>query len=162
MGMKIKLTFLLSALCGALVFCTKDQGINPSLAFTDQSLLDSCKQSYHTYYQNDAATLLAGSAGPHGAFKLRFNSVAFKVLTSNGKLPVGASFPEGSFIIKDIYSGNAVSLYAFMYKKSGSWLWGEVKPNGDVVYSVNKNPSGCTGCHSQTGNRDLALSFNFY
>lgn len=145
-----------------LVYCTKKQGKNPSLAYTDMALLDSCKKQNHTYYKNDPATLLPGTSGPHGAFKLRFNAIAFKALTSNGKLPAGGSFPEGSLIIKDVYSGREVSLYAFMYKRSGSWLWAEIKPGGEVLYSVNKNPEGCTNCHSQAGNRDLVVSFNVY
>jgi hypothetical protein len=153
---------LIIAILIALVCCTKKQGKNPALAFTDMALLDSCKNQDHRYYQNNGAILLSGASGPHGTFKLRFNSVAFKALTNNGKLPVEGSFPEGSLVIKDVYNGNDISVYAFMYKRSGSWLWAEVKPDKQVLYSVNKNPSGCTGCHSQTGNRDLVVSFNFY
>ena len=106
-------------------------------------------------YKNDGVTLLSGAHGPHGTFKLRFNNVAFKALTDNGKLPVGVQFPEGSLIIKDIYKENDLTLYAFMYKKSGSWLWAEVKPDKKVQHGVNDNSGVCTGCHSQTGNRDL-------
>lgn len=152
------------AFLGLLVFlisCTKEQGKNPALAYGDKALLDSCLKE-HVYYKNDATTLLSGAHGPHGSFKLRFNSIANKALTDNGKLPIGSTFPEGSFIIKDIYSGANVNLYAFMYKYSGSWLWGEVYTNGDVLHSVNAKESVCTGCHSQSGNRDLAVSFNFY
>jgi hypothetical protein len=65
-------------------------------------------------------------------------------------------------VIKDIYrNGNLVS-YAFMYKRSGSWLWGEVTNSGQVTYSVKYDPSVCTNCHNQQGNRDFVVSFNFY
>lgn len=148
-------------LVGLLVACTKKQGINPTLAFTDKALLDSCKTMMY-YYKQDPNLLLSGSAGPHGTFKLRFNSVANAALTDGGKLPLDASFPEGSFIVKDVYQGGQISLYALMYKLKGSWLWAEIEPGGSVHYSVSKNPSVCTGCHSQPGNRDLAVSFNFY
>jgi len=145
-----------------LISCTKDQGRNPSLAYTDFALADSCAQSYHKYYKNDVTTLLSGAHGPHGTFKLRFNPIAFKALTDNGKLHLGNSFPEGSLIIKDIYSGGTLNLYALMYKKSGTWLWAEIEPGGSIHHSITSAESICTGCHSQSGNRDFAVSFNFY
>jgi hypothetical protein len=159
----MRLGFIATCLLFAiLICCTKKQGKNPSLAYTDKSLLDSSRNTSYTYYLNKDS-LYSGAHGPHGSFKLRFNSIARKALTNNGKLPVGMSFPEGSFIVKDVYNGgSAISAYAFMYKKSGSWLWAEIKPSGDRVHSVNQNPAACTGCHSQTGNRDLVVSFNFY
>ena len=84
------------------------------------------------------------------------------VIKNNGKLPVGSKFPDGSLIMKDITDGSTISLYAFMYKYSGSWIWGEVKPDGNILHSVNGDEGICTGCHSQSGNRDLVVSFNFY
>ncbi|WP_317896718.1 hypothetical protein [Aurantibacillus circumpalustris] len=150
-------TVIFSLLC-----CTKEQGKNPSLSITDVSLLDSCAQSIHAYYNSDPNILLSGAHGPHGTFKLRFNNIANKVLTDKGKLPLGTVFPDGSLVIKDIYSGSDLTLYAFMYKHSGSWLWAEVKPNGSILHSVNENSGVCTGCHNQSGNRDLVVSFNFY
>lgn len=144
-----------------LICCTKKIGTNPSLAYSNGALLDSCKQAYHHYYKNDSS-ILPGAHGPHGTFKLRFNSIALKALTDNGKLPTGGKFPDGSLIIKDAYKGSDIEIYAMMYKKSGSWLWAEIKPDKKVVHGVNDNSGVCTGCHSQSGNRDLVVSFNFY
>ncbi|MBL7930958.1 MAG: hypothetical protein JNL60_03595 [Bacteroidia bacterium] len=159
----MKLVFPCTAVVVALLmFCTKQQGKNPALAYTDSSLLDSCKAENLYYYKDDSNTLLSGNTGPHGTFKLRFNSLAHKALTENGKLPQNGKFPDGSLIVKDIYQGQNISLYALMYKRGGSWLWAEIEPGGSVHYSVNKNPSACTGCHSQSGNRDLAVTFHFY
>lgn len=158
----MKFIFLYLLLVITLICCTKDKGTNPSLAYGDKALLDSCKQNYLYYYKNDANTLLSGAHGPHGTFKLRFNSIAFKALTDSGKLPIGNSFPEGSFIVKDVYSAGTLNLYALIYKRSGTWLWAEIEPEGTVHHSTNASESSCTGCHSQLGNRDLALSFNFY
>lgn len=158
----MKFIFLYSLLIVALICCTKDQGKNPSLAYTDRALLDSCKQDYHRYYKDDESTLLSGAHGPHGTFKLRFNSIAYNALTDQGKLPSGSSFPEGSLLIKDVYSGSSLTLYAIMYKKSNAWLWAEIEPGGSILHSINAAESICTGCHSQSGNRDLAVSFNFY
>jgi hypothetical protein len=140
--------------------CKKDVGINPLLAFSDKALYDSSKnEAAFVYYKNAPATIYSGTNGPHGSFKLRFNKVAATALTDNGKLPVGQKFPDGSFIVKDVQSSG---LIAFMYKKSNSWLWGEINTDGSVYFSVNKDATTCTSCHNQTGQRDLVVSFNFY
>ncbi len=155
------LSIFLSVIFGCM-FCTKKVAKNPALAYSDFAILDSCLKTNHVYYKNDANLLLPGSVGPHGNFKLRFNAIASKALTDNGKLPVGKTMPDGSLVIKDIYSGGNIALYAYMYKVKGSWLWGEIKPNKDIVHSVNDNIGVCTGCHSQAGNRDLITTFNFH
>lgn len=140
--------------------CKKDIGENPLLAFTDKALLDSANNSAaFVYYKNDPTAVYSGINGPHGAFKLKFNKKAFLSLKDNGKLPVGQKFPDGSMIVKEVQSNG---LYAIMYKRSGSWLWAEVNKDGTVAFSVYKNGDGCISCHSQSGNRDLAVSFNFY
>lgn len=146
----------------AIVCCTKKVARNTALAYDDQALLDSCKLSAKLYYKNDPWLLLSGSKGPHGAYRLRFNSVAAQVLTENGQLPAGKTFPDGSLVVKDVYSGSDISIYALMYKVSGSWLWAEIQPNGSVHYSVKKDPSVCISCHGQPGNRDLLLTFDAY
>jgi len=145
--------------------CTKSVGKDPSLAYSDRALYDSASANYHRYYKNDPGPLLSGaqgSNGQHGAFKLRFNHLAFKALQDSGKLPVKTLMPEGALVIKDVYEGGKVSLYAIMYKHAGSWLWAEIKPGGQVLYGVKKDPSVCTSCHSQTGNRDFLRTFTYY
>jgi len=157
------LSVLFSIILVALSFsCTKKTAKNTALAFSDPAIFDSCSRPNRSYYKNDPVTLLSGAAGPHGNFKLRFNAIAFNALTQNGKLPAGKQMPDGGLIIKDIYQGGNVALYAYMYKVSGTWLWGEIKTNGQVLYSVNMDPGVCVDCHRQAGNRDLLLSFNFY
>lgn len=144
-----------------LYACTKDRGINPDLAFSDRALYDSCRNlSTFLYYKNDPSAVYSGVHGPHGAFKLRFNKIAYASLTDNGKLPAGKSFPNGSLIVKDIQSNGQ---YALMYKKNGSWLWAEINADGSVAFSTTKEPTAtCISCHSQSGQRDLAVSFAFY
>lgn len=141
--------------------CTKDQGINPDLAFSDRALYDSCRNlSAFTYYKNDPAAVYSGIHGPHGAFKLRFNKIAYAALTDNGKLPANKTFPDGSMIVKDVQSNGQ---FAIMYKKTGSWLWAEINADGTVAFSTTKEPTAtCISCHSQSGQRDLAVSFAFY
>lgn len=149
----------------ALAACTKDEGKNPSLAYSDRALADSCNATYHHYYRNDASRILSGaknSNGQHGPFKLRFNNIAFKALLDSGRLPLNAVMPEGSLVVKDVYEGGSIGLYAIMYKHSGSWLWAEIKPNKEVLFSVTKNSDLCVSCHSQAGNRDFLRTFSYY
>ncbi|MCC6371214.1 MAG: hypothetical protein IT236_09440 [Bacteroidia bacterium] len=158
----MKRILLISAFAFMLFSCTKKTGKNPQLAYSDAALVDSCLNQTHRYYKNDSQTLLAGNKGPHGTFKLRFNSIAYAALTNNGKLPDKGTMPEGAMVIKDVYDGTKLSSYAFMYKRNGNWLWGEANANKDITYSVKMDASICTSCHSQAGNRDLVVSFNFY
>ena len=154
------IVFSLTLLSCMLYSCTKDVAKNPLLAYSDKALLDSAKNSAaFVYYKNSPTTVYSGSNGPHGAFKLKFNKIANSVLTDAGKIPLGQTFPDGSFIVKEVESNG---LIAVMYKKSGSWLWAEYNGDGSTHYSVNKDPAVCTSCHNQSGNRDLAVSFNFY
>lgn len=160
MSNKLVFGFLCLSCISLLIHaCTKDEGKNPLLAYSDSALLDSAKnETAFVYYKNDASAVYPGNAGAHSPFKLKFNRVAASVLTDMGKIPVGQQFPNGSFIVKEMQSG----LNAFMYKKNGSWLWAEVYNNGDILHSVNKSSETCVGCHSQAGQRDFALTFNFY
>jgi hypothetical protein len=145
------------------IACTKDKGVDPELAFSDKALLDSANNlSAFTFYKNKDTLFPGTSSSPHGSFKLKFNKIAFSVLSDNGKLPLASVFPEGSMVLKEIRRNGEVTLYSIMYKHNRSWLWTEVAPDGKVNYSVKKDPSVCTSCHKQTGNRDLVVSFNFY
>lgn len=153
------IAFIIILIACIFYSCTKDVAKNPLLAYSDKALLDSSKNTTaFIYYKNDASTVYPGTTGAHSSFKLKFNKIAASALTDNGKIAVGQQFPNGSFIVKEMQSG----LNAFMYKKEGSWLWAEVYNNGNVFYSVNKDSQPCISCHSQSGNRDLVVSFNFY
>lgn len=156
------LLFSTVIICITLFCCTKKVGKNPLLAYTDLALFDSASHQNYKYYKNKPDTLLSGIHGPHGTFKLRFNSIAYTVLTDGGKLPVGSTFPEGSFIVKDVYKNNQIDIYAYMYKHNNTWLWGEVKSNGTFISKIKDGQNVCLGCHSQMGNRDLVVAFNFY
>lgn len=159
----IYLSFSFILVSAILFSCSKDKGIDPNQAFSDKGLLDSCKNTLaFSYYYNKPDSVYTGAHGPHGSFKLKFNKIAYAALTASGKLPIGSKFPNGSMIVKEVVSGNGISLYALMYKRNNSWLWAEIEPGGKVLFSVNKESSTCTSCHSQAGNRDLVDSFNFY
>lgn len=155
------LGFIFTLISTIFYSCTKDIGINPLLAYSNKALLDSAKnESAFVYYKNLPSTVYSGSFGAHGPFKLKFNKIANAALTDNGKLPVGQQFPNGSFIVKEIQLND---IYAVIYKKDGSWLWAEFKSDGSIIHSVNKDATTtCVNCHSQSGQRDFVMSFNFY
>ncbi|MCB9252896.1 MAG: cytochrome P460 family protein [Flavobacteriales bacterium] len=113
--------------------------------------------------------LLAGKGpSPHGSFKLRFNDLASSALDSAGNLPVGAKFPQGSILVKDIYSGGNLTLHAIMKKDTTSefsergWIWAEYKPNGDIEYNLDRNGQACVFCHGNSPNRDHTRVFDLH
>lgn len=123
----------------------------------------------YTYYAG-TQQIVEGLGGAHGFIKVRFNSIAAAALDSTGKLPIGSSFPQGSVIVKEIYSSAAggLNIYAVMKKSpndknAGSgWIWGEYKQGGDVVFSAAKKGNGCISCHSSGDQRDLVRTFDLH
>ncbi len=121
-------------------------------------------------YYTGTQVITEGLGGAHGFIKVRFNSVAASALDSTGKLPAGQVFPNGSVIVKEMYSSasGGLNLFAIMKKDASnensgsSWLWGEYKPGGDVVFSVTKKGNGCISCHSSPDNRDLTKVFDLH
>jgi hypothetical protein len=134
---------------------------------TDASLFNEISQTSEYYYQ-EGAILNPAPASPHSTFKLRFNEIAWSVLDETGELPAGSKFPEGSVIIKEVYSSGSVALYAVMKKNSvesnaaEGWLWAEYLPNGQLGYSIGQKGLGCTNCHSQGTHRDLVRTFDLH
>ena len=133
----------------------------------DGQLYDESTADGLIYYRN--GEVLAGqSPSPHGAFKLAFNDIAQAALDTSGELPVGAVFPEGSLIVKEIQTNGTLSLLAVMKKESGNdnaaegWLWSEYDPDGSVVIGVSKKGTSCTGCHGGSPNRDLTRTFDLH
>lgn len=156
----MKKPFVALLILTALVFSCKKRKLN-------SSLYEEAKASGLSYYKGKDTIWSAKGGSPHGPFKLKFNSTAVSALGSDGKLPNGASFPNGSLIVKEVYSGSSITLYAIMKKESSKyagngWLWAEFEPNGDTKYSVSKKGVECTGCHSNSGNRDYTRSFDLH
>lgn len=161
----MKRVSMIIGLVVVIIACTKKVGTNPDLAYSDLALFDSCLNPAYKFYKNNPNQFLSGnqnSNGQHGEFKLRFNSIAYQALTDSGKLPLNVKMPEGAMIVKDVYIGGKFTLYAFMYKHSGSWLWAEIQPDKQVLYSVTKTNNICINCHNQSGNRDNLRTFSYY
>ena len=145
--------------------CTNDKADTKPDA--DKVLYNEATTGGFNYYQN-GILLPVVSPSPHGSFKLRFNSTAFSALDNTGELPTGNSFPTGSIIVKEIYNGSNIILYAVMKKdpsneNAGSgWLWAEFKPDGSLAFSTSTKGDGCIGCHSGLPNRDLTRTFDLH
>ena len=163
--MKLKLSIYSSAfLCFmsiVILSCKKEEK-------TNEKLFDETSASDLRFYQNKDSILSPAGSSPHGSFKLKFNSIAVNQFGADGKLPAGGEFKDGSLIVKEVYTGGVLSLYAMMKKDSKSkfagngWLWAEYKPDGETVFSAGKKGDGCISCHSSGTHRDLTLSFDLH
>jgi hypothetical protein len=56
-----------------------------------------------------------------------------------------ATWPEGSTIVKEGFSGSELSLIAVMEKRRDGWFWAEFDEDGDPDYSGH--PDICIDCH---------------
>ena len=134
---------------------------------TIQSVFNEINDQGYQYYQN-GSILSAASASPHGSFRLRFNDAAWSSLNGDGELPVGGQFKDGSFIVKEVYHNNVLSLYAIMKKASSDpkagngWLWSEYLLDGTPLVNIEGKGNGCISCHDDTPNRDLVRTFDFH
>ncbi len=111
--------------------------------------------------------ILSGSSAHVPRVRVSMNATAFGVL-QNGRLPTGATFPDGSIIFKEVLAdGAAANVYAVMRKDRGNalagngWLWAEYGPDGGTVFALANRGNACTGCHSlnQGPQNDFVRSF---
>ena len=112
--------------------------------------------STYTLFPNlDAGAdgILPASSAHQPLIRVSLNATAASALR-DGRLPTGATFPDGSVIFKEVLtSGRMPSVYAVMYRDRANanagngWLWAELRPNGGVDYSIANHGSACTGCH---------------
>jgi len=159
----IALTFIL----GSFVQCNEEEpATGPDLDLYNEATASSG----FTFYQDNPAILTSSNPSAHNDFmRVKFNAIAQGALGLDGRLPVGASFPNGSLIVKELYDtqGGSISLYAVMKKDSmnsnagANWLWAEYYPNASVLNSVTESGSGCIGCHS-TNSRDYSRVFDLF
>ena len=97
--------------------------------------------------------ILSGSSAHVPRIRVSMNATAFGVL-QNGRLPSGATFPDGSIIFKEILNNGVASLYAVIRKDrtnalaGNGWLWAEYRPDGGTVFPLANRGNVCTSCHS--------------
>ena len=110
--------------------------------------------------------ILSGSSAHVPRIRVSMNATAFGVL-QNGRLPSGATFPDGSIILKEVLDNGVASVYAVMRKDPGNalagngWLWAEYRPDGGTVFALANRGNVCTSCHSlnQGPQNDYVRSF---
>jgi hypothetical protein len=135
---------------------------------TISTLYNECKSTTAVKFLGMDSVMKPAGGSPHGEFKLRFNSLAASALDHTGRLAAGASFPNGSVIVKEVIENGNTSLYAVMKKDpksrfaSHKWIWAELGPEGSEIYSVSKRGEACIDCHSQKPNRDLTRTFDYH
>lgn len=135
---------------------------------TDAALFNEIVSTSGYIYYNAGDLVPLVPESEHGNFRLRFNAVAASVMDAGLELPAGATFPTGSIIVKEVHTGNDITLYAVMKKdpenpNAGSgWLWAELSPTGTPVFSIANKGSGCVPCHSLMPNRDLSRTFDLH
>jgi len=162
-----KRILLFSATCVSLTMVLNSCGPNEDAQSLDDTLFEESTANGLSYYKN-GDILEAKAPSPHGSFKLAYNDVAAQALDSEGELPVGASFPKGSLLVKEVYKDGQVTLIVPMKKDENNdfagdgWLWGEYGPDGSVVYSVGEKGKSCTGCHGGSPNRDLVRTYDLH
>lgn len=139
----------------------------------DTELYDMAKEtSGFVWYKNSDSLLPISSGSGHSYpfLRTRFNSIAASQLESNGKIKVTADFPEGSVIVKELYSSETnLSRYAVLYKKAenenadaNGWIWGYINSDGSVATSATGKGASCISCHSQAGNIDYMLMNTYF
>lgn len=126
----------------------------------------------YTWYKFSDALLDKSSGSGHNYpyLRTRYNETAAAMLDSNGMIMESASFPEGSFIVKELFSdGSTIGRYAMLYKQSNhssadarGWVWGYVNSDGTVAEPADKKGTSCIGCHSQQGSIDYMLMNKFF
>jgi hypothetical protein len=157
----------------AVVSCKKDKSNDPALVNVDQFMLTEAQKTSGYRWFNDQDSVLAKSAGSSHSqpfLRTRYNSIAAQMLNSEGRIIPGASFPDGSIIVKDLMTSETViDQYAVLYKDadhpdadSKGWVWGYIKANGTVTVSASSKGSSCISCHSQSGNIDYTLMNKFF
>lgn len=160
--------FPVCLLCFSIFSCKKEKGATG----TDKELYDLATAGGFTWYKNSGSLLNKSSGSGHSQPFLRtgYNTIAASKLDSNTKVMAGAIFPEGSLIVKELYSSSsALERYAILYKNSGSndadskgWVWGYIDSGGNVAEPASKKGSACIGCHSQADNIDYMLMNKFF
>jgi hypothetical protein len=95
------------------------------------------------------------STAAHGNMvDIYINDVMVEALASGEKL---SSWPEGSMIIKDGFTGDTQNLVAVMEKREDGWFWVEYEETGHVDFSGK--PGVCTRCHDEGA--DYVRAFGF-
>lgn len=150
-----------------LMACKKDK-VEVVEDDIDGHLLDIAKNTSGYVWYKNSDTLLPrsdGSGHSQAFLRTRFNPTAAAMLDSVGKVMEGITFPNGSVIIKELYTdANTFDRWAILLKDSGSefadsqgWVWGYINADESVAVSAKTKGTSCITCHSQAGSIDRTL-----
>jgi hypothetical protein len=176
--MKTQLILFVLAVFVCGVACKKDTntdgnpGVTPQTVVvnTDSLLFAKSKEpGYQWYQQEDSIKRSSGASAHSKYFRVRFNGIAQAALTDSGRLPVGGIFPQGSFVVKELYDSATapLKLLAMMYKDStnkfavNGWVWLELKGDGGNYIGTAEKGAQCTGCHA-INSRDGVRVFELF
>ena len=122
------------------------------------------------WYKNDDALLdkSAGSAHTQPQLRTGYNSTAATILDAEYKVTEGTTFPEGSFIVKELWQDGAIDRWAMLWKQpaneyadANGWVWGYIDGDETIAEPAKNKGEICISCHSQAGNIDMTL-MNLY
>jgi hypothetical protein len=168
----VKIKFVLAI--GILVIvatnsCKKDE----EATSTDKELYEMAKATEgFTWFKHSNELLDKSIASGHSQpfLRTRYNSIAATNLDSVDRIKQNSTFPEGSLIVKELYSNEtSLSQYAILYKETSNpsadakgWVWGYMSSDGTVSESSSNKGSACISCHSQLGNTDYMLMNKYF
>ncbi len=156
-----------------LYACSEEEAAVELVSVSDADLLKMAKNtSGFTWFKKSEVLLAKSTASGHSypLLRTRFNAVAAKQLDAAGRINAGATFEEGSLIVKELYTdANTLSRYAVLYKKANTketdakgWIWGYIDANGTVAAPAAAKGSGCISCHTTTGSIDYMLMNKYF
>ncbi len=149
--------------------CSKDKV--PSQIDDELRQLAEETNGFAWYQYNDSLYEKSLGSGHNWPFlKTRFNTIAQTKLDGTGKVQANAIFPEGSVIVKELYSDSTtIGRYAILYKDSDNqyadekgWVWGYLNADGTVATSAVHKGNTCINCHSQSENIDYMLMNKYF
>jgi len=158
------------SLAAFILFSCKKEKVPDATDITLYNM--SIQTSGFTWYKlsDEFLDKSAGSGHNYPFLRTRYNATAATKLDGNGQIQAGASFPEGSLIVKELINADfSVGRYAILYKESDNaladangWVWGYV--NGDKTIAVPASDKGkaCISCHQQSGSIDYMLMNTYF
>jgi len=162
--------FLIVLIVSAVVLsCSKDKVPSD----IDRELLEMAlnTQGSAWYQFNDSLYEKSSGSGHNWPFlKTHYNAIAQTKLDGTGKVQPNALFPEGSLIVKELYTDSTtIGRYAILYKDSENqyadpkgWVWGYINADGSVAVSAVNKGNSCINCHLQSENIDYMLMNKFF
>lgn len=129
-------------------------GGNDDPAGADAFWKDIHDQKYTSWAHAPGYDTKRASTAPHGDEVIIYVNDVVETALAGGAI---TSWPEGSLIVKDGFSGGEPDLVAAMEKRADGWYWAEWGAEGDAKFSGT--PSTCTDCHASGADSVRAFPF---